>query len=297
VAWKRTVTIGVRTTHQPSRRRGGDFDQRRRSTGRRAAAAVCSTLAGTYKLGQHENAVILPRFSANLLYFKRYIDDIFGIWLPAANESTDTWEEFKTTLNAWGSLRWVIEEPSSSTIFLDLKVQIQNSRIRFTTFQKPMNLYLYIPPSSAHPTSCLKGLIIGELRRYWLQNDPDTFQTILIKFITRLLHRGHDIANISPILLEGAHAINKTNKSGATPLHSQSKTLYLHWAYHPHGLQRKDIRRIFDNTLKPALDCYDKMQIAISRPKNLREILTRAALELPDACSINDRIACQAANM
>jgi len=244
--------------------------------------------------GQHENAVILPRFSANLLYFKRYIDDIFGIWLPAANESTDTWEDFKTTLNAWGSLRWVVEEPSSSTIFLDLTVQIQNSRIRFTTFQKPMNLYLYIPPSSAHPTSCLKGLIMGELRRYWLQNDPDTFQTILLKFITRLLHRGHDITNISPILLEAAHAISKTNKSGAAPLHSPSNTLYLHWAYHPHGLQRKDIRRIFDNTLKPALDCYDKMQIAISRPKNLREILTRAAF---NTCSINDRIACQAANM
>jgi hypothetical protein len=43
-------------------------------------------------------------------------------------------------------LRWVIEEPSASTVFLDLKIQIENSRIRFSTFQKPMNLYLYIPP-------------------------------------------------------------------------------------------------------------------------------------------------------
>jgi len=136
---------------------------------------------------------------------------------------------------------------------------------------------------------------MGELRRYWLQNDPDTFQTMLVKFITRLLHRGHDIANISPILLEAAHAVDKTDRSGATPLHSQSNTLYLHWTYHPHGLQCKDIKRIFDNT--PALDCYDKMQIAVSRPKNLRDILTRAALQLPDTCSINDRIACQATNM
>jgi len=48
--------------------------------------------------GQHKNTVILPRFSANLLYFKRYIDDIFGIWLPTANDSTDTWENFGKTL-------------------------------------------------------------------------------------------------------------------------------------------------------------------------------------------------------
>jgi len=120
----------------------------------------------------------------------------------------------------------------------------------------------------------------------------------LVKISRRfLLHRGHDIANISPILLEAAHAINKTDKSSATPLHSQLNTLYLHWKYHPHGLQRKDIRRIFDNMLRPALDCYDKMQIAVSRPKNLRDILTRVALQLPETCSINDRIACQAANM
>jgi hypothetical protein len=131
----------------------------------------------TVSFGQHENTELLPRFSANLLYLKRYIDDIFGIWLPAANDSNNTWEDFKGTLNAWGSLRWedfkgtlnawgslrwVIEEPSSSTIFLDLKIQIENSRIRFTTFQKPMNLYLYISPSYAHPPSCLKGNVRAE---------------------------------------------------------------------------------------------------------------------------------------
>jgi hypothetical protein len=40
--------------------------------------------------------------------------------------------------------------------------------------------------------------------------------------------------------------------------------------------------------------------LAISCPlcsKNLRDILTRAALQLTETCSINDRIACQAANM
>jgi hypothetical protein len=65
----------------------------------------------TVSLWQHENTVRMPRFSANLLYLKRYINDIFGIWLPAANDSNNTWEDFKGTLNAWGSLRWVRNHP------------------------------------------------------------------------------------------------------------------------------------------------------------------------------------------
>jgi hypothetical protein len=53
---------------------------------------------------------------------------------------------------------------------------LDNSRITIETYQKPMNLYLYIPPLSAHPPSCFKGLIFGEIRRYWLQNTPEKFQ-------------------------------------------------------------------------------------------------------------------------
>jgi hypothetical protein len=59
---------------------------------------LCGTAMGTpvacayatVSYGQHENTEILPRFSSNLLYFKRYIDDIFGIWLPSAANNTHT---------------------------------------------------------------------------------------------------------------------------------------------------------------------------------------------------------------
>jgi hypothetical protein len=126
--------------------------------------------------------VILSTFSTNLLFYRRYIDDIFGIWLPTP-DNTLTWRNFKTQLNNWGKLEWTVEEPSKNTHFLDLNINIQGSAIRFSTYQKPLNLYLYIPPSSAHPTSCLKGLIKGELQCYWLQNNPKDFENLITKFI------------------------------------------------------------------------------------------------------------------
>jgi len=76
-----------------------------------------------------------------------------------------------------------------------------------------MNLYLYIPPSSAHTPSCFKGLIAGELRRYWLQNNPADFQNILVNFITRLLARGHKLGYIAPIFRNAAVLLDKNPTS------------------------------------------------------------------------------------
>jgi hypothetical protein len=123
----------------------------------------------TISFGHHENSKILPTFQPQLLYFKRYIDDIFGIWIPPTKNRLATW--------------------------------------------KDMNLYLYIPPSSAHPPSCLKGLIAGELRHYFIQNNREGFEGMLTKFIHRLLDRGHSLDNILPILLQAATNLdNRTQR-------------------------------------------------------------------------------------
>jgi hypothetical protein len=135
--------------------------------------AACAYATVTY--GNNENNLLLPKFQDNLLYYHCYIDDVLGIWLPPTNNAHNTWDDFKSQLNHGGSLKWQIEEPSNKTTFLDLNIAIQNYSITFSTFQKPLNLYLYLPPLSAHPRSCLKGLVQGELNRYWTQNAPSHF--------------------------------------------------------------------------------------------------------------------------
>jgi len=115
----------------------------------------------------------------------------------------------------------------------------------------------------------------GELRRYWLQNDKDNFSTILVKFIQCLTYRGHNLDDITPILLQAAAKLDSI--TAQNPNKDDKETLFIHWVFHPNGLQRTDIRNIYNDTLSKHLS-YDKMTVAIARPRNLRDILCRAAL-------------------
>jgi hypothetical protein len=243
----------------------------------------------TVSFGHYENTTILPQYQSNLIYYKRYIDDIIGIWLPSPRNNTSTFNQFKLQLNNWGSLRWTVEEPSTFINFLDLNISLKGSSIYTSTFQKPLNLYLYIPPLSAHPPCCFKGLIYGEMKRYWLQNNPADFIDILSKFIIRLCERGHKIEVLAPLITQVASTLKHHYTISKQTRDRDQNTLYIHWPFHPHGIQRHTIRQLFNNILQPHIP-VDKMQVAISRPKNLKDILTRTALSLPNDLSLDTMI-------
>jgi len=246
--------------------------------------AACAYAMITF--GHYENTTILQDFTPNLLYYKRYIDDVVGIWLPPEQNNTALWSQFKEKLNGWGQLNWKIEDPSKHTVFLDLELTINRTKITTKTYQKNMNLYLYIPPFSAHPPSCFKGLVTGELRRYWLQNSPEDFQEILCKFIDRLLQRGHDIHYISYLMEQAAISLDRSSKLQKTNDTDSDNILYIHRTYHPIGPQRHDIRILYQKILEPHLN-FDKMTVAISRPPNLRDILTKAKVIPPPGIEVS----------
>jgi hypothetical protein len=231
--------------------------------------------------GVHENTHILTTFNENLVYYKRYIDDIIGIWIDSHYNS---WENFKKQLNSFGALQWNIEDLTTTTTFLDLTISIKDQKIHTRTFQKDLNLYLYIPPISAHPTSCFKGLITGELSRYWHQNSsPEDFINITKNFILRLLQRGHLLEELIPTLRSAAANIdNSLNHRSRHNEHNKDETLYIHWKFHPKDIDKAKIRQLYDRTLK-GHDNFTQMRIAMSRPKNLRDILCRTDIpNIPD---------------
>ena len=88
----------------------------------------------------HENTTLLPKYSRNLLVYRRFIDDIFGIWIPTDSHSS-RWTAFQEDTNDFGILKWEFDELSPQVNFLDLTISIEDNLIATKTYQKSMNLY------------------------------------------------------------------------------------------------------------------------------------------------------------
>jgi hypothetical protein len=169
-----------------------------------AMGTSTACLYATLYYAYHERLTLLSAFSTKLLYFRRFIDDIFGIWWDARDQNT--WSDFQATL-PFGSLKWETTTLSGTVVFLDLELTInpKTRRITTKTYKKLMNLFLYIPPHSAHPAGVLKSMIYGNLRHYWIQNSnrPDYISTAT-RFAQHLVNCGHDRATIQNIFMDAA---------------------------------------------------------------------------------------------
>jgi hypothetical protein len=230
---------------------------------------------------------LLPRYQTCLPFFKRFIDDGIGVWLPPSNDHL-AWDAFLRCLNQWGTLRWTCDGHVDSLIFLDLRISIGPKRhLTFQTYQKPMNLYLYIPPGSAHPEKMLRSLIFGRLRAYWLQNThPSDFYAMAVLLARRLMARGYSFPALKP-LFEEASVRLQTQLSQRRAIPRQppdpndpaKKAIIFHLEYHPRGIQRSQVRQVYSDTLAPFLPDR-KLILAVSRPRNLRDRI--CSTRLPD---------------
>ena len=72
--------------------------------------------------------------------------------------------------------------------------------LRHENLSKIIKLYLYIPYRSAHPPGVLKGLIIGRIRKFYMQNSKmDDYISIVQKFFQCFVDRGHAPERIRPM--------------------------------------------------------------------------------------------------
>ena len=213
-----------------------------------SAAVMWATLYYAY----HEVHCLIPKHGRHLPYFKRFIDDIFGVW--TGNLTTD-WDLFCKDVDTFGILKWDItnddRRPSTSVDFLDLTLSIENGRVVTRTFQKPMNLFLYLPSGSAHPQGCIKGTIYGLISRYYAQT---TYQKDYIYFLVTLYHYRHlydrswDKEFIQGLILEATYTI-KSWSSATTPASLQVKddenNLFIHLECHPNDITCKKLKALY----------------------------------------------------
>jgi hypothetical protein len=232
-------------------------------------------------------------YNHHLLYYRRYIDDGFGIWLPNECDTTDKcdWDNFKRDFDKFGSLTWEFSDRTTKVDFLDVTITIQpNQQVQTCLFEKALNLYLYLPSHSAHPPGVLKGLIIGTFRRIQrLTSDSSLRLQQARKLYERLRLRGYTDTLLSPIFQDGIQSLSSPpTKARSNNKHSAS-LMFLHVPFHPLDPPSQEIQRLArDIILSPngqtpfgELCNANKAPIAISRlvvayhrPRNLGNILS-----------------------
>lgn len=105
----------------------------------------------TIYYGKHKVKTIFLKYEEHLHARKlpRRIDDILGLQIchVCCRKMYHHWEYFKENL-PFGQLTWSTKELTKRTVLLDLGIRIEGNNIVTTTYQKPLNLYLYLPYSS-----------------------------------------------------------------------------------------------------------------------------------------------------
>jgi hypothetical protein len=155
---------------------------------------------------------VLQRLSFRPIFFKRYIDDIFGIFANRDNALTYI-QTFNSILKTIHCSSYTIDDKEG--VFLDLTIFKGTrfhamQRFDIKVFQKPQNKYLYLPPNSFHSKSVYTAFISAELDRYrtYCNNDAD-YIDIRDKFHERLVARGYTKEFLEPIFKEEERSRSK----------------------------------------------------------------------------------------
>ena len=140
---------------------------------------------------------------AHLVFYRRYIDDIFFIWSGNLTE-LDSFLHRLNNLASTIKLAWDISKEKA--IFLDMvifKDQDVPSNLVTKPYQKSLNRYLYIPYNSYHPTHSKRSFIKAELIRYVrLSSKLSDVLEIKSRFFNRLWNRGYPKWFLLDVFLE-----------------------------------------------------------------------------------------------
>ena len=258
--------------------------------------------------GYFEKTDILKKYNFNLQLYKRAIDDICGIWRENPN-NPDAFQEFKHDLDTKCKLEWECEDLSQETNFLDLTIMIDKNtgKVSTKTYQKPMNLHLYIPPHSAHSPGLMKSLVYGLLKTYKHQNSKqEDFISISKLLFQRLRDRGHKQEDLELLFEEAAQQLDSLDQpsrketalitTASTTKHKKltkkEDRLFFHIQFHPKDISRKRIREEYTKACETDPTNFrnlhnkktkmnmeiDRFIVAYHRPKNLRDKLCSGTL-------------------
>lgn len=208
-----------------------------------------------------KNVVRQYRDSGFLLFYRRFIDDIFII------TKTEEVTELKNALNSLHPAIKLSWTPMSKRVnFLDLWISINGKeKLETQVYQKALNPYAYLPFHSYHTPAQKTGFIKGEAIRYARISTKKKDYLFLIQLFTlRLQKRGYPLSlikqHISKVLWEHRAQYN------ANAQKSKKLPLIFKTTYNP---------AISHSTLRDALNSFThNMNSLPNMPDSLREKIT-----------------------
>ena len=249
---------------------------------------------------------LLREFASNLFILRRYIDDMLGIWVPQDERDATTWTAFCARLNDYHGLDWEVSPRCDSVVFLDLTLSIDNSHIVTSLYSKPLNLYLYIPPKSAHPPGVLYGLISGTIYRiHTLCSNPADVQERLQDFWNRLLAQGYEKRDLLLPFSTGIKNAQQHLAAVENAIPPKDPAFFFHLRYHPQdppssaiqqawhehvsrprlGAKLADLEFLGQNNSRRHRFDMDRLIICYHRPPNLGNLLSYRKIR-PDSGSL-----------
>ena len=148
----------------------------------------------------------LLRMGGDKIYlWRRFIDDIFLIWLGTAEQL----KGYLVNINhVHPTIKFTHEQSVQELPFLDVTIykgpQFKaTNTLDVKTHIKPTNKQLYVHSTSYHPISVKKAIPRGEAVRYLRSNtQEETYESILKQLKEKLIERGYKAESITPILRE-----------------------------------------------------------------------------------------------
>ena len=245
--------------------------------GTRMGPGYACLFMGKFEQDFLEEAPLTP------LFWKRFIDDIFMIW----THGEEKFEEFFVKINAvHPNIKFEATRSESSVSFLDVEVKLKNGKIETDLFNKPTDSHNYLDWNSCHSKSTKSGIPYSQalrLRRI-CSNDKDfhfrlhqlegylRMKKFPPKIIRDAFHKVREISRKDALNYKKREANNRV--TFPIHYHPNVKTLVptLHEKYDKILLQDPVNKKIFP----------DPPMVAFRRPQNLRDLLTRASVSLPE---------------
>lgn len=218
------------------------------------------------------------------LLWKRFIDDIFGLWPYSVNSLLQFVEHLNSCVD---SLKFTLEYSYTKVSFLDVLV-LSNGDGNITTdlYKKPTDARNYLVFNSAHPLSCKRGIPFGQfLRIRRICSSLEMFDKNAVEMAKCFLDRGYPADLVETSMIKARRMDRDILLAPKSPENKQNNdnTVALITTYNS---GQNILGRIIDKhlpylTRNPSLRSFNEVSILRSfrRPKNLRDLLVRASVK------------------